>query len=61
MMAEARSSEVALAERNEELRAALSRLHDEVCTYLRRLDVSPEDLPVESPIRRAIDRARNLI
>lgn len=49
------------AERTEELRVALSQLHDEVVRYLRDRDLEVEHLPNGSPLRVAIERARDMI
>lgn len=36
----------------------LRRLVDEITTYLASLDLEVEDLPIESPLRHAIEDAR---
>lgn len=47
--------------RAEELRTALRSLHDEVVDYLAGRDLEVVHLPDASPLRRAVERARDLI
>lgn len=50
-----------VTERAEDLRSALSELHDHTVYYLTSRDLDVEDLPEGSPLRLAIERARDLI
>lgn len=56
-----RASIELVQERAEDIRRSLVTLHDEVVQYLAVRDLEVDDLPVESPLRRAIEEARNRI
>lgn len=56
-----RSALEIVQERSEDLRSALSTLHEHVVYYLASRDLDVDDLPDGSPLRDAIERARDLI